>query len=191
MRNPILVGERVYIRPLEESDAQLLADIYAAETDTFNERGRLPVGPLAWKKWIVETHKEAYPSEINFAVCLIENDQLIGHNGIVDINWINRTAESVSDFGPAELRSKGYGTDAKHLLLEYCFDILHLHALRSEIFEPNTRSAAAVTKQGYKLAGRWHYEDIKNGVMRDTLIFDILRPDWIAARDAWRARERK
>ena len=191
MRNPILVGERVYIRPLEESDAVPLAEIYAVETDTFNERGRWPIGPLAWKKWIIETHKEKYPSEVNFAVCLIENDQLIGHNGVVDINWINRTGETVSDFGPAELRSKGYGTDAKHLLLEYCFDTLHLHALRSEIFEPNTRSAAAVTKQGYRLAGRFHYEDVKNGVFRDTLVFDLLRPDWIAARDAWRARERK
>lgn len=191
MRNPILVGERVYIRPLEVEDAQHIADIYAGETDTFNARGRLPVGKLAWKKWIVDSHKEKLPNEVNFAVCLIENDQFIGTNGVVDINWINRTGETASDFGPAEIRSQGYGTDAKHLLLEYCFDIIHLHALRSEIFEPNTRSAAAVRKQGYKLAGRYRLEEVKDGVIRDTLLFDLLRPDWIAARDAWRNRERK
>ncbi|HVB65780.1 MAG TPA: GNAT family protein [Nitrolancea sp.] len=190
MRNPILVGERVYIRPLEESDAPLLSDIYAAESETFMDRGRLPVGPLAWKKWIIELHKVQPPRYIDFAVCLIENDQLIGYNGVGDIDWINRTGETESDFGPAEIRSQGYGTDAKHLLLEYCFDIIQLHAVRSEIFEPNTRSAAAVTKQGYRPAGRYRYADVKNGVFRDTLIFDLTRPEWIVARDSWRARRR-
>lgn len=34
-------------------------------------------------------------------------------------------------------------------------------------------------------------EDFFDGVIRDTLLFDLLRPDWIAAREAWRARERK
>jgi RimJ/RimL family protein N-acetyltransferase len=190
MRNPILIGERVYIRPLEESDAVLLSEIYAAESETFMDRGRLPVGPLALKKWIVELHKSQPPRDIDFAVCLIENDQLIGYNGVTDINWINRTGETESDFGPAEIRSQGYGTDAKHLLLEYCFDIIQLHAVRSEVFEPNTRSAAAVTKQGYRLAGRYRYADVKNGVFRDTLVFDLTRPDWIAARESWRARRR-
>ena len=50
VHNPILIGERVYIRPFEESDAQLLSEIYAAETETFMNRGRMPTGPLAWKK---------------------------------------------------------------------------------------------------------------------------------------------
>jgi RimJ/RimL family protein N-acetyltransferase len=190
MHNPILIGERVYIRPLEESDALLLSDIYAAESETFMDRGRLPVGPLAWKKWITELHKVQPPRYIDFAVCLIENDQLIGYNGVGDIDWINRTGETESDFGPAEIRSQGYGTDAKHLLLEYCFDIIQLHAVRSEIFEPNTRSAAAVTKQGYQPAGRYRYADVKNGVFRDTLIFDLTRPEWIVARESWRARRR-
>ncbi len=188
MRNPILVGERVYIRALEESDAPLLARIYAAETETFMQRGRMPVGPVAWKKWIVNLHKTQPPKDIDFAVCLKENDQLIGFNGVVDIDWINRTGETESDFGPPEIRSQGYGTDAKHLLLEYCFDVIHLHVLQSIVFETNTRSAAAVQKQGYRLAGRLKYDDLKNGAFRDAVVFDLKREDWIQARDEWRER---
>jgi RimJ/RimL family protein N-acetyltransferase len=189
MRNPILVGERVYIRPLEESDAPLLAKIYATESETFMQRGRIPIGPLAWKKIITDMHKQQPPKDIDFAVCLIENDQFIGYNGVVDIDWVNRTGETESDFGPAEIRSQGYGTDAKHLLLEYCFDIIQLHVLQSIVFETNTRSAAAVTKQGYRLAGRLKFDDVKDGIFRDALVFDLKREDWIAARDAWRARQ--
>ncbi len=190
MRNPILVGERVYIRPLEESDAQVLADIHAAETETFMDRGRMPVGPLSWKKYIAEIHKLQPPRDIDFAVCLKADDRFIGFNGVVDIDWVNRTGETESDFGPADIRSQGYGTDAKHLLLEYCFDVIQLHVVQSIVWEPNTRSAAAVMKQGYQLAGRLKYADVKNGVFRDALVFDLKRDDWIAARDAWRARRR-
>jgi len=35
MRNPIMVGERVYLRPLEVADAECLARMDAVETDTF------------------------------------------------------------------------------------------------------------------------------------------------------------
>lgn len=188
MRNPILVGERVYIRPLEESDAQTLADNYATETETFMDRGRMPIGPLSWKRWITDIHKQQPPTDIDFAVCLKEDDRFIGFNGVVDINWINRSGETESDFGPAEIRSQGYGTDAKHLLLEYCFDVIQLHVVKSVVWEPNTRSAAAVTKQGYRPAGRLKYADVKHGVFRDALVFDLTRPEWIVARDAWRAR---
>ncbi len=191
MRNPILIGERVYIRPLEESDAQTLAEIYASESETFMQRGRTPVGVLGWKKMIRDLHKSQPPSDIDFAVCLIENDQLIGFNGVVDIDWVNRTGETESDFGPADIRSQGYGTDAKHLLLEYCFDVIQLHVLQSIIFETNTRSAAAVSKQGYQLAGRLKYDDLKDGVYRDALVFDLKREDWIPARDVWRARQKE
>jgi len=191
MRNPILVGERVYIRPLEESDAKSLAEIYAAETETFMERGRMPAGEISWKRWITELHRQQPPKDIDFAVCLIENDQFIGFNGVVDIDWINRTGETESDFGPAEIRSQGYGTDAKHLLLEYCFDVIQLHVVQSIVWEPNTRSAAAVTKQGYRLAGRFPHADVKNGVFRDALVFDLMREDWIQARDVWRARQQE
>lgn len=191
MRNPILIGERVYIRPLEESDAAPLAEIYAAETETFMDRGRIPIGATSLKKWIVDIHKTQPPSDIDFAVCLKENDRFIGFNGVTGIDWINRTGETESDFGPAEIRSQGYGTDAKHLLLEYCFDVIHLHVVKSMVWEPNTRSAAAVMKQGYKLAGRLQYDDLKNGVFRHTQIFDLKREEWIVARDAWKQRRRE
>ncbi len=189
MHNPILIGERVYIRPLEESDAQRLSEIYAAETETFMDRGRMPTGPLSLKKWISEIHKKQPPSDIDFAVCLKQDDRLIGFNGVVDIDWINRTGETESDFGPPEIRSQGYGTDAKHLLLEYCFDVIQLHVVQSIVWEPNTRSANAVMKQGYRPAGRLKYADVKNGVFRDAQVFDLKRDDWIPARDAWRARQ--
>lgn len=190
MRNPILVGDRLYLRPLEKSDATTLAEITATETETFMERGRMPHSAMIYERWIRKLHERQPPENVDFAVCVQEDDRCIGFNGILEIDYVDRTGETETFLGPAEFRSKGYGTEAKHLLLEYAFDHLHLHAIRSWVWEPNTRSAAALIKQGYKLAGRLKWVDVKDGRYRDAQMFDVLREEWVAARDAWRkARE--
>jgi len=188
MRNPIMVGERVYLRPFETADAETLAQITATETDTFMYRGRAPFSPLAYERDLGEAYKGDYPSWIAFVVALRADDRCIGQVGVDGIDYIHRTAETYSELGPAEFRNQGYGTEAKHLLLEYCFDRLHLHALRSSVFEANTRSAAALMKQGYREAGRLQWADVKGGRYHDDLMFDLLRDEWLAARDAWRAK---
>jgi RimJ/RimL family protein N-acetyltransferase len=188
MRSPLVVGERLYLRPVETSDAEPMAQMDAAETDTFMWRGRNPTSPLEHEHFIAELYKQQPPSRIWFSVCLRDGDRFIGNVGVFDVDWLHRTAETASWLGPVELRGKEYGTEAKHLLLEYCFDRLHLHVLRSEVDEPNTRSAAALAKQGYRPAGRMRWTDVKDGRYVDTLLFDVTREDWLAARDAWRAR---
>ena len=188
MRDPIMVGERLYLRSAETGDAQLMAELDAAETDTFMWRHRIPASPLEYEHFIVDLYKQVPPRHVWFSVCLRDGDRFIGNVGVVGIDWLHRTGETASWIGPAEVRGNGYGTEAKHLLLEYCFDRLHLHVLMSEVDEPNTRSAAALAKQGYRPAGRLRWAEVKDGRYVDALLFDLTRADWLAARDAWRAR---
>lgn len=187
MRNPIMVGERVYLRPLEKEDAQQLALGFAVESETMMMRWRIPLSPIAWEEHVEALHKQQPPSEIEIGVCLNENDQLIGSVELSHVNYVNRTAETGSWMLLAEHRGKGFGTEAKHLLLEYAFDRIQLHVLYSWVWEPNTRSAAALMKQGYKPAGRLRRQEIKNGIYNDGLMFDIKREEWMAARERWRA----
>jgi RimJ/RimL family protein N-acetyltransferase len=187
MRNAVLVGERVYLRPVEVTDAEDWAAGIAAEPDNFHKRGRIPLSPIALAHWIEERYSERTPAEIFFAVCLKEDDRFIGVVGVDHINWVNRTGETGSELSEASFRGQGYGTEAKFLLLEYFFDVLHFHVLCSYVFEPNTRSAAALAKQGYKPAGRWKWDDLKDGIYREALVFDIKRDEYLAARETWLA----
>ncbi len=186
MRNPILAGERIYLRPVEPGDAGTLARIDAAETDTFMWRARIPTSPLEHEHWIREVYKQQPPNEVWLAVCLVDGDRFLGMVGVIGIDWLHRTGETASFLGPADVRGRGYGTEAKHLLLEYCFDRLLLQVIMSRVDEPNTRSAAALAKQGYRPAGRLRWTDVKDGRYVDSLLFDLTRADWLAARDAWR-----
>jgi RimJ/RimL family protein N-acetyltransferase len=187
MRNAVLVGERLYLRALEPSDAEPMARLDAVEEDTFMYRQRVPTSPLEHLAQIQDDYKARPPSFFVFAVCLRRDDTLIGAVGAGGIDWVHRNGETFSWLGPADIRGQGYGTEAKHLLLGYCFDRLGLHVLRSEVAETNTRSASALLKQGYRRAGLRKWEDVKGGRFIDQHLFDVTREDWVQAHEAWAA----
>lgn len=186
MRNPIMVGQRVYLRPEEPEDADAMASFYAAETDDWTDDfGRFLQSPIAFRKWIEENAGVSIPGSLQLQSCLIEDDRLIGWVGLFDIDYVNRTAETFSYFAPGPWRGQGYGTESKLLLLEYCFDHLQLHILQSYVFGSNERSAAALRRQGYQHAGVLKLDGPRRGSYLDTWVFDVKREEWIQARDEW------
>ncbi|HUG16975.1 MAG TPA: GNAT family protein [Thermomicrobiales bacterium] len=187
MHNPVIVGDRVYLRPMEEGDNDAQARYSAAETETMMDRWRMPFSPIAFEQFLDKLYTHLPPSDVVFAVCLANDDTMIGVVELNDIDWIHRTAETGSWIGDANYRGKGFGTEAKHLLLEYAFDHIQLHALHAWVIEPNTRSSSALAKQGYRLAGRQRWVETRDGAHIDALMYDVLRDDWVAARDTWRA----
>lgn len=189
MRNPIMVGERVYLRPPEPDDAEAIAQVYANETDDWiDDFGRYPMSPISFKQWIEDSADESIPDSITLHSCLIDTDELIGWVGLFDINYVNRTAETYSYFAPGKWRERGYGTESKHLLLAYCFDHLQLHILQSYVFGSNKRSAAALRRQGYQPAGTLRLDGPRRGEYLDTWVFDIKRAEWLEARAEWQRR---
>ena len=189
MRNPIIVGNRVYLRAEEPDDAEVLAHHYAIEEDDWTDDfGRYPHSPIAFKGWVEQNADVSVPSMIQLVSCLNETDRLIGRVGLFDIDLINGTAETFSHFEPGEWRGRGYGTESKFLLLEYCFDHLHLHIIQSYVFGSNERSAAALRRQGYREAGILRLDGPRRGKYLDTWVFDIKREEWLEARAEWKRR---
>ncbi len=188
MRNPIMVGTRVYLRPLETADAEVLARGRHEETETFFDFGRMPFSPIAYESWFENAYSQQPPRDIQLGICLKEDDELIGMVGIDNLDWVNRIGETEIYISSPAHRENGFGTEAKHLLLEYAFDRLQLEMLSSFIWEPNQRSVNAILKQGYQPAGRIKSSLLQAGHFRDVLVFDVSREEWIEAREEWRKR---
>jgi RimJ/RimL family protein N-acetyltransferase len=176
--NAILVGKRVYLRPFEEKDGEVLARVTRQETETFYDTGRRMYSALNMVRWHENHQKKMPPTWVRFAVCLRENDEVIGGVGINGIDRVHRFAESESELLNGAYRGAGYGTEAKHLLLEYVFNTLGLHALKSCVLWDNTRSAAALRKQGYREAGRINWTYTRHGRYSDEVVFDLLAEEW-------------
>lgn len=178
--NAMRVGERVYLRPLQRSDAKLVALWARQETEPFWNNGRSVYTVTSIQKWFESLQKEEPQEWVRFGVCLRENDELIGVVGIDGIDYQHRHAESESEINRPEYRGGGYGSEAKHLLFDYAFNTLGLHSLQSYVFYDNTRSAAALRKQGYKEAGRESWLIAVEGGYQNFVVFDLLAEDWRA-----------
>lgn len=176
----IRVGPRVYLRPLQKSDAAQLVEWARKETEPFWSSGRSVVTLTALEKWFEDLGKDEPQEWVRFAVCLRENDEFIGAVGIDQINYLHRRAESESEFHHVGYRSKGYGTEAKHLLFDYAFNTLGLHTLQSWVMYTNTRSAAALRKQGYRDVGiePWLVQGV--GGYDNFGTYELLADEWRA-----------
>jgi RimJ/RimL family protein N-acetyltransferase len=184
VRNAVMVGDRVYLRPLEVDDAKVLAGSSHYETEAFMNRGRDLYSPIAYEYQLREMYADKPPYDaVAFAVCLTEDDRCIGMVDLDGIDLVNGVAETGIWLHEAAVRGKGYGTEAKHLLLEYAFDRLNLERVVAFVFESNERSAGALKKQGYRSAGRIKYHDLKDGRFQDMLAFDLTREEWVTSRN--------
>jgi RimJ/RimL family protein N-acetyltransferase len=179
-KNAMRVGARVYLRPLQKADAETYSLWSRRETEPFWNNGRFVATRSNVEKWFESLQKDTPQNWVRFAVCLRENDEFIGAVGIDGIDYQNRYAESESEIIRPEYRGSGYGSEAKHLLFDYAFNTLGLHSLQSFVFFPNTRSAAALRKQGYREAGRENWLMAAEGGYQNFVTFDLLAEEWRA-----------
>ena len=181
--NALVVGPRVYLRPCTEADIER----YVREDRFEMLEPFLPGRNLSMLPEELHYHNEDekadIPGFIPLAVCLRETHAYIGEVALVNPDWINRTAETAS-WMLKEYRAQGYGSEAKHLLLDYAFNRLGLRMLESWVRYENTRSAAALRKQGYREAGTFCWTSYRSGQFTNFIVFDLLAREWQAlARD--------
>ncbi|HEV2127024.1 MAG TPA: GNAT family protein [Thermomicrobiales bacterium] len=180
-KNAVMVGERVYLRPFTKADAEQFSIWSRRETEAeaaFNV-GRYMLHKLGKWRWAEGFQKQEFPEWIRFAVADRESGELAGGNGVLEVDYHDRRGETESFFLP-KFRGKGYGSEGKHLVLDYAFNRLDLHMVTSWVYFPNTRSAAALRKQGYREAGRINWLYSNKGTFDNFVVFDYLADEWRA-----------
>ena len=178
--NAMKIGPRVCLRPMAKPDAAQLARWTRQDPETFWDAGRWMQTTPGTEHRISEITKADPHRDASFSVCLRETDDLIGTVAIHGIDYLHGFAESASQMYNPAFRGCGYGSEAKHLLFDYAFNDLKLHSLYSTVIYPNTRSAAALRKQGYREAGNLHWEFASFGTFENFVTFDLLAADWRA-----------
>jgi RimJ/RimL family protein N-acetyltransferase len=181
--NALIGSERLALRPMQVGDAETIANLVRAEPDASYGHSRFPYSAVVLRDWFGKIGKDDPAKDVELAVVLRETGEIIGENGIYDIDWLARTAETASWIYRPEYREAGYGTEAKHLLLELAFERFGLHSIWSWVKERNPRSRAALRKQGYRDAGRVTWIGYGPDGFEDARMFDLLASEWRAARD--------
>lgn len=169
-----------------EPEASARAD---ARWQRDSEFVRLAGGDLAlfsekkFKEWVEKkVEKGPKPGRYSFSIYSLEDDRLIGFLGL-GVDLIHSDGWVGIGIGEREDWSRGYGSDAMRLCLQYAFLELGLQRVSLGLHEYNPRALRSYEKVGFRMEGRCRQEVLREGRRTDTLWMGILRDEWLALQD--------
>ena len=170
-----LLGDRIYLSPRNIEDVEKFTEwMNDFEVTDYTGRSGQLMSLEGERKYLLE---KANP-EATFSIITTEEDKLIGSVGLENINHINRTATLGIFIGDKEHLSKGYGTEAIRLLLDYGFNYMNLHSIQLQLMSFNERALKCYKKCGFKETGRIRENRFINGKYYDTIAMDILENEF-------------
>ncbi|RNB89487.1 N-acetyltransferase [Brevibacillus fluminis] len=174
---PVLETERLRLRPLEPSDAdvvQTLAGSKEVASTTLSIPHPYPDG--AAEAWIGSTHQSAAIGEhYAFAIMRKDDGALLGCIGLGVTKPHNR-AELGYWLG-VQYWGQGYVTEAARRILTFGFTELSLNKIVAIAMTKNPASASVMRKIGMKHEGTFHQHIMKWGVYEDVVYYGMVKAD--------------
>jgi [ribosomal protein S5]-alanine N-acetyltransferase len=176
---PRLQGERLLLRPLEETDRQ--QRLALGRDPEFHRQ----VGGDPARSWLPLSHADVERWYTRHACdplfWVIDSDShLIGTAWLHSLNVPNRRASyAVGIFAP-EHRGLGYGGEATHMVLGYAFGAIGLHRVELRVLDFNTRAIAMYERCGFVREGVEREAVLIGGTWHDELRMAVLEEEYAA-----------
>ena len=118
-------------------------------------------------------------SRNNTVRCVIvdDNNTVLGLISLVNINYINRSAELHIMIGDSENRGKGIGTFAVKSMVDHAFLNLNLHRIELGVLENNYPAIRLYEKTGFVKEGIKRESHYKNGEYVNMIMMGLLNTD--------------
>lgn len=174
----MLKGRNIYLRLIEPEDYELT---YQWHND--NELQKLTMGPIfvaskeIEKNWAISKANNNQ-KDIYFAICLNENDQMIGFTSITNIDYKNRICAGGVLIGDKKYRD-GFAYIESHILkINYIFEELNMHRYENSCLEEHTWTRAALDAFMFTYEGTQRDKIYKNGKYHDIRNYSILKHEF-------------
>jgi [ribosomal protein S5]-alanine N-acetyltransferase len=169
--------EGIILRPWSIRDAVVLAGLANNKNIADNLRDGFPF-PYSLKdakKWLNLILPENFPPRF-FAI--VADNLIVGSIGIVSKDDIYRKNFEIGYFLGESHWGKGIITKAIKAATSYAFNNFDIIRVYAEPFADNTRSRRALDKAGFFLEATFRKNVIKNGIIKDSCIYSVLKEDF-------------
>lgn len=167
----------IHLRALEPED---VAFLYRWENDpmVWNVSNTTsPYSKYILKRYIETSHLDIYESkQQRFIIVHSQTNIPIGAIDLFDFDPHNRRVGVGILIYDEHHRGKGYASAALGLLVEYCFNVLDLHQIYSNITTDNEASIELFSRQGFTEAGLRKEWIRQGGAWKDEMTMQLLRP---------------
>lgn len=176
MKNPFLIGERIYLRPLEREDAAIFVPWVNDQEITRNLVLYRPMNRDGEEEFIARASKDH--GGMVFGIALKKGDRLIGNTGFHALHTKDRHAGFGILIGEKSEWDRGYGTEATRLMIRYGFGTLNLNRIWLHVYEYNERGRRAYENAGFRVEGTLRQHSYRDGRYWDVVTMGIVREEW-------------
>ncbi len=170
-------GERIFLGPINENNIpQLLKWMNDLDVTKYLTTANMNLTEEAEKKWLKKLQEDV--NHHYYGIFLDDSGELIGGVSFKDIEQVNRRASLGIVIGEKDQWSKGYGTEAIKLMLDYGFNVLNLNNVMLSVYGYNKRAKKCYEKAGFKLIGVRRKSLFMAGKYHDEYFMDILADDF-------------
>jgi ribosomal-protein-alanine N-acetyltransferase len=174
-------GHRLYIRPIEKTDAEPLTELINHSFDTLRlwmPWAKDKVSVEAERLFIERAIEDMYENKsLTFCISLRETHALVGTVATHQIDWTNfKTA--IGYWIDNAHQGRGYASEAALLMLEYLFTDLNLYRVSAAAAPHNYASLRVIEKLGFQFEGVQRGACLVNGHWQDLKEFAILQPEY-------------
>lgn len=124
-------------------------------------------------KGITESHNSK-----GYMIEEVKTNKPIGVTSLINIDYVNRNAESIIDIGDKDYWSKGFGRESFSLLLDFAFNELNLHKVYLRVFSFNERAIRLYQKLGFYEEGKLKEQLYRNGDWHDVVFMGLLKRNY-------------
>lgn len=174
-----LQGERVYLRPFEKEDYQLIHKALMnpeIRKMTGNQQYlSLPSIEKAYDNFALDRNR------IDLVIALQETNEPIGDLSLLSVDHLNRNASVRIALHEDQYFGKGYGTEALSLILSHGFNTLNLYRIGLNVYDYNARGQKSYEKLGFKKEGVIRGEIFYDGKYHDNILMGVLAEEFFVA----------
>lgn len=182
-----LRGRKVSLRPLERGDLQNCVRWVNDPEIRDLIKNNWPVTLREEEQWFEGFSKK---NRNDMILAMVTNDgRHIGNMGLHRIDWRGRVATTGTLIGEKDFWGKGFGTEAKILLLNHAFRSMNLRKICSQAIAYNERSIAYSRKCGYEVEGILKEHVFRRGQYWDIVNLAVFLEDFIPVWETYSAQD--
>lgn len=148
--------------------------VFLAHSTPFSEKKE--------REWVESCNSK--DTQISLTIYVLDTHTPIG-NITLGYNPATKVGNTGAMIGEKDYWNKGYGTEAKMLVLKYGFDHLGLRKVNSAVWSSNPRSLAYQKKHGARVVGVRKKQALRGGKYVDEIMLDTWAKDFKRVWKAW------
>jgi RimJ/RimL family protein N-acetyltransferase len=173
-----LKGEVIHLEPLTPDHAPVLWRLADPEIFTWVLEWPRDDSFEAFAEWL-RTRVLAAPASLSFVILLAATGQPVGVTGYLEIRPPHLGLEIGRTWIARAQQGGKVNPESKYLLLRHAFEELGAARVQFKTDLNNLHSQRAIEKLGATREGVLRsYQMRSNGVLRDTVIYSVLRHEW-------------